>query len=435
MSDQKQTAGRHWSKDFVEHLRSVHFALIAVCVGAIVLAAARTQSEMSRAHEQLKQIHDVVKTWGDGYLLEPIAPTTENHNEDSQPQILAVDLPAGTVYLSIQFVGPKSFVRLNSDAARYAPPKTEKDKFLLNPPVSPPQSLSEFQRLWDSTRSGATINTPIGLPTECLFKRTSQPWSELEHVPCRWLDTSNTHNAVKIEFKLANANQILSGEHTLRETLDVRQIKPFDYFYTFYQWPESLREFRVALPVRSFQRGWFDAEGRLLGKHPGWHRGSFETEFRELATISKEYNTIDLDTAERILAAEERRSAESLDAFGMKFPAETVIRRGAGAIVILAVQFYLWAHLFEFRRKLRPSDEGWNVAWMGVYETRPARFMLYGSILLLPIAAILALGIRGLYIGDGPRYTSWVLLIATSTATLLLSILICAAFPKKKELI
>jgi hypothetical protein len=53
----------HWSKDFVEHLRTVHFTLIALCVGLIVLASFPSRTEIQIAHEQASEILEVTKAW------------------------------------------------------------------------------------------------------------------------------------------------------------------------------------------------------------------------------------------------------------------------------------------------------------------------------------------------------------------------------------
>ena len=56
-------APAHWSKDFVEHLRTIHFTLIALCVGLIVLASFPSKTEIQVAHEQVSEILEVVNTW------------------------------------------------------------------------------------------------------------------------------------------------------------------------------------------------------------------------------------------------------------------------------------------------------------------------------------------------------------------------------------
>lgn len=54
-----QEDGVHWSKDFVEHLRTVHFALIAVSVGLIALSLAHPIGPLERALKQLQEIEKV----------------------------------------------------------------------------------------------------------------------------------------------------------------------------------------------------------------------------------------------------------------------------------------------------------------------------------------------------------------------------------------
>jgi len=48
----------HWSKDFVEHLRTVHFALVAVSVGLILLLSRSS----SPALGQIRQVIELKKT-------------------------------------------------------------------------------------------------------------------------------------------------------------------------------------------------------------------------------------------------------------------------------------------------------------------------------------------------------------------------------------
>src|ERR1017187_8933373 len=55
------TPGAHWSKDFVEHLRTVHFTLIVVAVGLIFLSYPRYDA--SEALNDLNSIMRLKKDW------------------------------------------------------------------------------------------------------------------------------------------------------------------------------------------------------------------------------------------------------------------------------------------------------------------------------------------------------------------------------------
>jgi hypothetical protein len=50
-------------KDFVEHLRTIHFALLAVCLGLIVVTTAPGGREIALAHQQIKDIIEAERTW------------------------------------------------------------------------------------------------------------------------------------------------------------------------------------------------------------------------------------------------------------------------------------------------------------------------------------------------------------------------------------
>src|SRR6266568_7411193 len=53
----KSPSPEHWSKDFVEHLRTVHFALIALSIGLILLLSSTSYD----ARAVLTQIHEILQ--------------------------------------------------------------------------------------------------------------------------------------------------------------------------------------------------------------------------------------------------------------------------------------------------------------------------------------------------------------------------------------
>lgn len=65
--------------------------------------------------------------------------------------------------------------------------------------------------------------------------------------------------------------------------------------------------------------------------------------------------------------------------------------------MILLVQAYLWAQLYEFGRAQQPEVVEESVAWMGIYVSRPSRVLVFASLVLLPVTAVAALGIRAVW--------------------------------------
>jgi hypothetical protein len=147
--------------------------------------------------------------------------------------------------------------------------------------------------------------------------------------------------------------------------------------------------------------------------------GSFEHSFSELNKITTNYQSLEINKFDPILEAEQNRTGESFEAFGVKFPAEATTRWGI--LVILAVQTYFWIHLHELARKLQPSDPGWEVAFIGMYSSLPSQIVYSISALALPVCAVAALGVRGLFIG-GFRWMYWLMLITGTLSSLTLAV-------------
>ena len=57
-----QSSPEHWSKDFVEHLRTVHFALVTISVGLIVVLSS-TKYDPKVAYVQLEDIISLRNQW------------------------------------------------------------------------------------------------------------------------------------------------------------------------------------------------------------------------------------------------------------------------------------------------------------------------------------------------------------------------------------
>jgi hypothetical protein len=53
----------HWSKDFVEHLRTVHFTLIGVSAGLILIVLSAKPYDSTAALRELHQIMELKKLW------------------------------------------------------------------------------------------------------------------------------------------------------------------------------------------------------------------------------------------------------------------------------------------------------------------------------------------------------------------------------------
>src|SRR5579885_2237297 len=60
----------HWSADFVEHIRTVHFSLVAVCLALIGVVQFKKPLNLTTAQCQLQEIKSAVDHWNSAEMLE-----------------------------------------------------------------------------------------------------------------------------------------------------------------------------------------------------------------------------------------------------------------------------------------------------------------------------------------------------------------------------
>jgi hypothetical protein len=53
----------HWSKDFVEHLRTVHFALIATAVALVIVALTTKPYSTAVAKNEFHRLRGFMRNW------------------------------------------------------------------------------------------------------------------------------------------------------------------------------------------------------------------------------------------------------------------------------------------------------------------------------------------------------------------------------------
>jgi hypothetical protein len=435
----------HWSKDFVEHLRTVHFTLIALCIGLIVLASFPSKSEIQLAHDQASEILEVSNNWKEAFLeTAAVDVVNATASGDNQTQFVVAEGKPAWFNFEISFGNeavrfkPKalapSWIIKNEIPAELMPdvsseqpgPRSQEDWAALWTKGRPelrvkvPRSLKSFQRLWDDLLVRGSIILPK-MPKECF---------DFESKPCKINspDSSDSAQTPEMVFTIKIGDE---RAYTLLHQQDPTLTK-WDYQFSENVWnPNNRRPGQVVLPVRDFATIEFDGQSALIQQFTQWnqkHRRPFKDAFRELASVDDPFEDADIGSAERILAAEAKRTDEAFEAAGLKIPAEVAVR--CGVLLILGVQFYMWVHLYEFGNRFG-RDSGYEVAWIGVYFSKPARLLFFISLVVLPLGTVVLLSIRGLSISVHHRgLVGWTILVASNAASLALSFLILRALPE-----
>src|ERR1700683_4014015 len=81
---------RHWSKDFVEHLRTVHFALMAISAGLLLLVLSAREYNAVAALVQIEEIISLKSQWSVRWILD--------HAQRNEPYVKANIPPSDNYY-------------------------------------------------------------------------------------------------------------------------------------------------------------------------------------------------------------------------------------------------------------------------------------------------------------------------------------------------
>jgi hypothetical protein len=412
-----EPSGPQWSKDYVEHLRTIHFSLMAICVAALVLSLAETPSDIRKARSEVHAIAELVRIW-DPNWVESSAQQVGNKDRTKNPTMLyQTDWAEHIAHFEIEGFKGDQRARADirdpnwivhgpvSDLAIHAG-VFSLPHFCQNPDVTltKPNTLEEFRRIWNVLNEKHSIRFPTRLADDTYS--IAQFLNKLQVKDMGRVQWLPRGSEARSEMEVRVEPCILSD--AIRKALpdlttDYGFVGTFDNY-----------QHQPVLPVSRYQEIEFRAQDALRehfqqGIPEG---GSFDHSFSELDKITKDYQSLEFDKFDVILEAEQNRTGDSFEAFGVKFPAEATTRWGV--VVVLAVQLYFWIHLHELAQRLQPNAPGWEVAFIGMYSSHPSRVVYSLSTHFLPVAAIIALGVKGLFIGDFQRMYWWVLGISTA---------------------
>jgi hypothetical protein len=428
----------HWSKDYVEHLRTVHFTLVAVCIGLIVLSTSRSPTVIQIAHKQILEIQEIAQTinedWFDDAVVEQVAANEQlfrkklpdPHGWTAPDDANTVQFQEGGITKQLPLAkpdnnyvvrppAPSPDVELPETSYRYPRSLVGGEGQVLGLPedfaLTSPLTLTDFHKRWDFAGGRFDIDIPLTL-SDVGFVR---PIDNDRNV------FANQYQQVALSFLKGQTRRgtVFLGVYQPEERDAIKALSPqFSERYYYGCVLDSSK--LLTIPIRSTTGTKYDAQAVLIshaGHNAEWRHGAYIDSFRQLYAITKNYEDLPIKQIVQIIADEEKRTGDSFEALGIKFPAENTTRWGV--FLIVGIQIYLWIHLRELSPKIGDEDPGWDVAWIGVYQSLWARGAMFVSLCVLPCAAALAMGIRGLQISSFAP-ASWVILSSGVLGTLVL---------------
>ncbi len=404
----------HWSQDFVEHIRTVHFSLIAVCLALVGLLQFQKPKDVSLARSQLADIKSAVDNWGSqevsGAVRNAVAraggmPTPPNQNVGkftiaSLGWIVAL-APTSCIWTAPVTNGQGECLTNNAWNEQM---------------LKKPATLAAFRDLWDQFSRKTEVITADSqhVAEKAIIIDASGSPSIVTYDPAP--GSPNSYSFPDIRFPDPKEKNIIG-----------REFPGISFGLVYYQDDNATKQ-RLLVPVPIASRTPVRVQAALIATHSYWKPGPFGTAFAEvnLATAGIQQNSF--ETIASNLADEAAKpKPDSFEVFGVKFPVETASRWGV--VLIIGLQLYLWVHLHELSPRLKEADPGWDVAWIGVYQSLPARALFIACTAVLPF---LTIGLLGRHALEQSRNVVWIMYVAALVVSLLLSILSLSRIPARR---
>jgi len=400
----------HWSADFVEHIRTVHFALVGVCLALIGLIQFKKPIEVTTAQYQLQEIKSAVDGWNTDQILQDAFSSIGL--SAFRFMVMPVAGKLGNAFL----VDSHICVMSGATAILVAASKGTAGRIVYQDKWNEelfrkPLSLLEFRDFWDRK------------PTALSFTGTNPPGDKILLLRRNGADEVLVYHLGNIDFSSGSFETpdiSMIDKKQEQGIADLLHVSPPMFVVSW-----KVGEDKALLPATISQTT-LDVQPVLIRTHPYWNPGAFSSSFPDLDKATANIQEKSFEAISSNLQEEASKpKADSFEVFGVKFPVEKATRWGI--LLIVGIQLYLWIHLHELSPRLKEGDAGWDVAWIGVYRSLPARILFVASTALLPVVTIAALGNNAL---RGATALVWAVYIAALMASLLLAYLIAQSVPR-----
>jgi exonuclease VII small subunit len=131
-------------------------------------------------------------------------------------------------------------------------------------------------------------------------------------------------------------------------------------------------------------------------KRDEWISGSFEDTFKELSEVVKDLPSTEVRELLHEIDKREKevqsRGGDHVEIFGAKLPTSQI--GNWGSAILLAVQFYLWAYISSLRTLVRSSGYFPNGAWIGLHDNCVVRVFVSVSVLVFPPGVLVFVDLR-----------------------------------------
>jgi hypothetical protein len=392
-------------KDHFEHLRTVHFSLVATCLLLLVVSTTSQNRTLERAEEQLDAMQSVVVHWSEFDFESEI---------DRQVKSTSTSLPASKAlrfappavnqlqsYL-VDFIGPAWSPIANEDCVAW----------LYDPMIKrQPRTLSDAHQLWDCLHTANTVAIPFAFSAEQAVIRGQK-------VPLDSATASSAANHVRLTFTKTSEDQ----RAEIRTAFGIS----VEYAFVGVLYPDKGPFVSVMVPVEKARVITVNLTEPLRSLKPmlSLDPGTYKQAFSDLDEITMNYDDLTFDKLKTILSAQRKHSDQTFEAFSVKFPSDAVARWGL--ILLLGIQLYFLIHMSAPQLQV---DTEVSVAWIPLYSNIFSQAVFVFTIAVLPPVTA---GIVG-HVGSitGQKNIDIVVVVLAVSSSMLLAWLTLRSFAQR----
>lgn len=391
-------------KEFVKHLRLTHFTLFITCIALIFGLSSESRRNTDKALEQIQQIVRLTNTTlkNKKWLQQLAKRKFEKENLEAPIQSfdqteMRVQFDNGLTQLTKSSVIKISNIPVFNWSVPVLYPKKEPNKWIPgwgldpNDPIEmkQPKTIEDFKTLWNQLENryvvvplnvnGVNIRFWAEESSRLLFsgkllssdEKTSPLIPKLDKP--RWGVVSDSNYTSLFIFKEGGLDDVFPD-------IKLKDIRLGEYnrkqvTFTIYVY---ITAERINLHAQKYLSDEVEAS---------WKSGKFSNTFPEIAQLTKNLESVELDQMQFMLENIRKRTKSDIEIVGIRLPSRFL---GIWGMIFLGgIQIYLLIHFEQFKQLIATQNIDVGVPWLALYRGIKPRFAYLVSAAGLPVVCTL----------------------------------------------
>jgi hypothetical protein len=132
--------------------------------------------------------------------------------------------------------------------------------------------------------------------------------------------------------------------------------------------------------------------GEAFLRHHGWAQRSFESEFKALYNVTKDWGYVTIDSAHSVISSELSNQTREIPILGMTVYSNWLTIWGA--FLIVGIQYYFLIHFDDLRKSLNTNSVSIDLPifpWVSISPSIVGNVLLILSVAVIPLIAVISL--------------------------------------------